>query len=272
MKFSTTIGLALVLITSLFLFACGGGGSSTPTPTTPTIPSLTADKMTAVTPVLNGGTTTISYNFGTSVADGTVVTYTVSPSSAVLSGKSNVTGGIATVVVTNAAQANVTVTASIAGATGSKLVQFIPQPDKVVVHVATTKTISNLAILTFGLRTNPTIDCPYTSTTLAPGYTGFNSNSSFLPAGGDLYSLFIFTVGFNTTPSTNFQEMTFTPAVSAGIPFFEVFQVPNNPQDLSFDAYTNPADLNIMSSTNLAPADFVLTTGYYLGTTLLATN
>jgi hypothetical protein len=271
MKFSTIIRLTLVAIASLSLFACGGGGGGGTSTTT-----LTADKITAVTPVLINGTTTVTFDFGALVADGTVVTYTVSPASAVLSNKTNVTGGKATVDVTSSTQANVTVTASIPGVIGSTIVQFIPQPDRVVVHVATTRTITDLSILTFGLSNNLGANCPYTSFTPAAGYTGYNSsNSQFFEAGNDVYQWEILVFGLNVTPSKNLLDMTFTPAVSAGIPFFTVFQYPGNPQDLSFNKYlkvtADPAT-DTQSTTLLAPADFVLTTDYYLGASLLATH
>lgn len=268
MKFSTVFNLALVVITSLSLFACGGGGGGGGGT------ALTADKMTAVTPVLINGTTTISFNFGTSVADGTLVTFTATPATAVLSNKTNVASGIATVDVTSPAQSNVVVTASITGVTGTKTVQFIPQPNRVVVHVATTKTITDLAILTFGLKTNPTVVSPYTSYALATGYTSFNN--SLLAPGGDLYSWYVYDFNLNTTPSTNIMALTFTPGASAGIPFFEIFMPLSNPTNLSFNKYTkvtaDPATDTLSATTNLVAADFVITTDYYLGATLLATK
>jgi hypothetical protein len=272
MKFSTVISMTLVAITSLSLFACGGGGGGGG----PSSATLTADKMSAVTPVLINGTTTITFNFGASVPDGTAVTYTASPSSAVLSNKTNIASGIATVDLTSPIQSDVSVTASIAGVTGSKTVQFIPQPDRAVVHVATTKTITDLSILTFGLRNNLGTNCPYTSFTAAPDYTGYTaSNSMFFVPGNDVYQWQILTFGFNVTPSKNLLELTFTPASAAGVPFFEVFQYPNNPQDLSFNKYmkvTSDPATDTQTTTNLVVTDFVITTDYYLGATLLATK
>lgn len=272
MRLSIFIKLSLVAIASLTLFACGGGGGGGGTP----IATLAADKMTAVTPVLINGTTTISFNFGIAVPDGTVVTYTVTPSTAILSNKTNTIGGIATVDVTAPVQANVVVTASIAGVMGSKTVQFIPQPDRVVVHVATTKTVTDLSILSFGLRNQLGANCPYTSFTPAAGYTTYDSsNSFFLLPGSDLYQWQILIFGLNVTSSTNLMELTFTPTVSAGIPFFVIFTPGNLATNLSYNKYTkttaDPAT-DTQSTTNLVAADFVLTTDYYLGATLLATK
>lgn len=261
MRFSTFIRLVLIAITSFSIFACGGGGGSS-------TPALTADKMTAVTPVLNGGTTTITFDFGAANA-GKAVTFTAS-SAATLVPPSTVldSSGIASVVV-SAAPSNVTVnvTASIPGYTGTKAVQFIQQPDKVVVHVALTKTIADLEWLAFGLKSNLGADCTFTSYTPAPGYITYNdaSKSSFLaPPGTDFYSWAVYVSGLNVSPSTNLLELTLTPAASSGIPYFEIF-APGNPGNLSYFTYSVP-------TTNLATTDFVITTDYYLGTTLLATK
>jgi len=268
MRFSTFISLTTIAITSLFLFACGGGGGAS-------TPALTASQITADSPVLNGGTSTIDFAFGASY-DGKPVTFTVSPASAVLTSPSPVvSGGTASVTVSYPATANVTVTASIPGYTGTKTVQFIPQPDRVVVHVATTRTVNDLAILTFGLQNTMGANCPYTSYTPAPAYTGYTAvNSAFFSPGNDVFQWQILVFGLNITPSAKLLEMTFTPA-SAGIPYFNVFQYPNNPQDLSFSKYTkvttDPAT-DTQTTTNLTTTDFVISTDYYLGTALLATK
>lgn len=276
MRLSTLINLTLVAITSLTLFACGGGGGGGGGGAAAT-PALTADKMTAVSPVLIGGTTTITFNFGAAY-NGQPVTFTVSPASAALTNMSTVvTAGIATVTVTNPTQANVTVTANIPGYTGSKIIQFIPQPDKVVVHVALSKTVTDLYNLTFGLRNNNSLGWTYSTDAPAPGYTGFVfPNGIFFIAGNDVYHWDITTFGFNITPSVNIREVTFIPGASAGIPFFEIFQYLNNPQDLSYQKYlktTNDPSTDTPSPvTPLTATDFVITTDYYLGTALLATN
>lgn len=269
---ATCVGSVCSVSTCMQGYSDNGNGVCIP----PDI-ELSSDKMTAVTPILMGGSTTISFNFGTSVANGTVVTYTTSPASAVLSNKTNVTNGIATVYVTSPTQSIIFVTAKIEGASGTKKVQFIPQPDKVVVHVALTKTISDLSGLVFGLRNNLGVTCPYTSTTLATGYTNYNApnSSSFLTVGNDVYLWYIFQFGLNTIPSKNLLDMTFTPTAFAGIPFFVVFQYPNNPQDLSYYKYmrvTSDPGTDTQSATNIVSADFIITTDYYLGATLLATK
>lgn len=268
MRFSTIIRLTLVVITTLSLFACGGGGTSTP--------ALTADKMTAVTPVLIGGTTTISFNFGTSVANGTVVTYTVSPTSAVLSNKTNVTNGIATVDVSSATQQNISVTAGIPGYTGTKIVQFIPQPDKAVVHLATDQSVKNLYNLSFGLNNDLGTKFGFTSIAPFKNYSSYNNpvKSATLAAGNDVYSWFIYVLGLNVTPKNAVLDITFTKDptfTSPGIPNFSVFQFPGNPQDLSFRNYSGTFP-NPSAQKNLTPSNFILSTDYYLGSAFLATR
>ena len=271
MKFSTFISLALVAITSLFLFACGGGGGAS-------TPALTADKMTGSTPVLNSGTTTITFDFGVANA-GKTVTFTATPA-ATLTPPSTVLDALGKAsVVVSAAPSDVTVnvTASIAGYTGTKAVPFIKQPDKVVVHVALTKTITDLSILTFGLQNKDNLGWIYSANAPAPGYTNYEApNGTFFSVGNDVYQWQILVFGFNLTPLANIREITFTPGVSLGIPFFEIFQYINNPQDLSFIKYTkvttSPATDTQSATTNLVAADFVITTDYYLGAVLLATK
>lgn len=266
MKFSTFISLTLVVITSLSLFACGSGGGGFVGGATPT-PALTADKMTAVTPVvLNGGTTTITFDFGAANA-GKTVTFTASPS-ATLTPPSTVLDSLGKAsVIVSAAPSDVTVnvTASIHGYTGTKAVPFIKQPDKVVVHVALTKTITDLEWLAFGLQND--LAWTYASYTPAPGYISYNdiTKSTLLDGGSNFYSWAILVPGLNVAPSTNLLEMTFTPAASAGIPFFEIFTPLGNPGNLSYFTYSLP-------TINLATTDFVIKTDYYLGAALLATN
>lgn len=270
MRFSTFISLTLVAITSLSLFACGGGGGSS-------TPALTADKMTAVTPVLNGGTTTIAFDFG--VANGgKIVTFTATPS-ATLTPPSTVLDsfGKASVVVSAAPpDVTVNVTASIPGYTGTKAVQFIKQPDTVIVHVATDKTIKNLYNLTFGL--NHDLGTKFVSGSITPfkNYSSYNNvaKSNTIAAGNDVYSWFIYVLGLNVAPSNAVLDITFTkdPAfASPGVPGFSVFQFPGNPQDLSFRNYSGTFP-NSSAQKNLTPSNFILSIDYYLGNILLATK
>lgn len=260
----------MIAITSLFLFACGGGGGGSSTPT------LTADKMTGNTPVLNGGSTTITFDFGVANA-GKTVTFSSSPAATLTPTTTTLdANGKASVVVSGApSNSTVNVTASIAGYVGTKAIQFIQQPDKVVIHVATTKTITDMSILTFGLRNNLGADWTYASFAPASGYTAYTvSNSAFLAPGNDLYQWQILIFGFNTTPSTNLMELTFT-SVAVGIPYFEIFMPLSDPNNLSYYKYAkataDPAT-DTQTQTNLATTDFVIVTDYYLGTTLLATK
>ena len=274
MKFSKLIGLTMIAITSIFLFACGGGGgggSSTP--------ALTADKMTGNTPVLNGASTTLTFDFGVANA-GKTVTFSASPAATLTPTTTTLDSSGKASVVVSAAPSNVTVnvTASIAGYIGTKAVQFIQQPDKVVVSVATTKTIADLYTLAFGLRNQLGANFPYASAAFTSNYSSFSTTNSppIAPATNDVYFLGVFIFGFNITPSVNILDMTFGPGLVTGIPYFEVFQALNNPQDLSFARYTkvnpDPALDTPSVTTYLATTDFVITTKYYLGTTLLATK
>ena len=207
------------------------------------------------------------------------VTFTASPAATLTPSTTTLdSSGKASVVVSAApSNATVNVTASIAGLIGTKTIQFIQQPDKVVVHVAITKTLTDLAILSFGLENSMGANCTYTSKTAAPGYTGFtDSNTSFLsPVGSNLYTWFIYVFGLNTTTSANLLELTFTPA-AAGIPYFDIFIPASTASNLSYSKYTritnDPTTDTISAVTNLATTDFVIVTDYYLGATLLATK
>lgn len=268
MKFLSFVSLTLVAGVFLSLSACGGGGSSTP--------ALTADKITAATPVLIDGTTTITYDFGV-LNDGKAVTFTVTPADAVLTNASVlVSGGTAHVTVTYPLRQAVTVTARIPGYVGVKTVQFIPQPDKAVVHLATDKTVSNLYNLTFGL--NNDLGSAFVFSAIAPfkNYSSYTdpAKSTAFDAGNDVYSWFISVLGLNVAPNNAVLDVSFmkdAALTTPGIPTFSVFQYPGNPQDLSYRNYSG-AFPDPSAQKNLTPSNFILSVDYYLGTDLLATK
>lgn len=281
MKFSIFTRLILVAVISFSLFACGGGGgggAAAPAPAAPTTVTLTADKMTAVTPILNGGSTTITFNFGAPNA-GKTVTFTASPA-ATLTPPSTVLDNLGKAFVgVSAAPSNATinVTASIAGYTGTKAVQFIQQPNKVEVQIATDQTITNLTLLTFGLRSELGNNFVYNGT-----YTAITSLANTLPvlfSPQSPYIWFVNSLGLNVSPTgaspaTVLFNMTFDPdplVVSAGVPHFEIYAATNDPQSLSA-TYTDVANGNALIIKPLLPTNLSITTKYILNGNTLATN
>lgn len=267
MKFSTFTSLGIIVIISLFLFACGGGGGGGAAPT----PTLTADKMTGNTPVLNGGTTTLTFDFG-AVNAGKTVTFTSTPA-ATLTPPSTVLDSLGKAsVVVSAAPSDVTVnvTASITGLTGTKAVPFIKQPDKVVVQVKTDQTISNLSALSFGLQNDLVANFADPTTTPNPLYNSFGTSTLYVP-GAQTYLWNVNVVGLNTNPLDYLFDLTFIPSVaSAGVPHFKVYAATSSPDALA--AVSTDATGNVFTTKALATTNFIISAKYYLGATLLATN
>jgi len=269
MKFSTFTSLGMIVITSLFLFACGGGGGGGGAAPTPT---LAADKMTGDTPVLNGGTTTLTFDFGAANA-GKTVTFTSAPAATLTPPSTTLDSFGKASVVVSAAPSDVTVyvTASITGLTGTKAVPFIKQPDKVVVQVKTDQTISNLAALSFGLQNDQVANFADPTTTPNPLYNSFGTSTLYDPF-TQTHVWNVTVAGLNTNPQTYLFDLTFIPSVaSAGVPHFKVYAF--NPSLQSSLAYVSTDSIgNLLPMVPLATTNFMISAKYYLGTTLLASN
>ncbi len=272
MKSRSYGSLALVALCSLLVSACGGGGGGSPTPVT----------LSAVTPVLVNYSTTVFANFsGTTVTNGTAVVFAAS-SPGVLTANTPVTNRIASVRVKSAARSAVTVSVSSSNYAGSKVLNFIPQPDKAVVHVALNRSLSNLATLNAIVKSDlGAIFTSPTSPAVTPSaaYTAQvdSSNSFTFAPGQDVYSWILLKLGINVTSGQSLMDITFTrdpAATTAGIPFFSVVANVSNPGRLSFNRYSSPTYLppNAAPAVNLTPNDYRLSTDYYLGSELLTTN
>ncbi len=282
MKSKSYVSLALVAASTLVISACGGGGGSSGGGT-PIIPVT----VSANSPVLVNYSTTVSADFSGKLTDGTKVTFSASPATAALTAQTPVTGGIASVRVKSPVQSNVTVSVSSGAYAGSKLIQFIPQPDKAVVHVALNRNISNLATLSVIVKgdlgsifTSPTYPVASPATSYAASVIE-GTNSFFLsPIGLDVYNWLLLKLGINAVSAKPLMDVTFArdpSATTAGIPVFSVEASLSNPERLSFNRYSSPNFLptpvpNPLPAVNLATTDYVLTTDYYLGANLLATK
>lgn len=272
MKSFSYVSLALVAAFSLLVTACGGGGETSPTPVT----------LSAVSPVLVNYSTTVFANFsGTTVSNGTEVDFSAT-TPGVLTANTPVTNGKASVRVKSSVRSDVTVSVSSGNYAGRKLIKFIPQPDKAVVHVALNRNLSNLATLNAIVKSDlGAVFTTPTSPAVTPSasYTALvdSSNSFTFAPGQDVYSWLLLKLGINVTSGQSVMDITFTrdPATTtAGIPFFSVAANASNPDRLSFNRYSSPTYVppNAAPAVNLIPNDYRLTTDYYLGTELLTTN
>ena len=300
MKFTAYVGMALITAATLALTACGGGGGGggfflpgSPAPAPAAIP------VTAKSPVLTNYSTTVFANFsGTSVSNGTNVTFSIAAfksyssnggGAAALTAQTPVASSAAgkqraTVRVKSNVRSDVTVAVASGTLKGSKVINFIPQPDKAVVHVATNRNISNLAAFAVTVVnslgsafTSPTTPTVEPSSTYKP--LVINGTNSFTAApGSDVYNWLLELFGINAVSGKSLIDITFAKDPTAtlpGIPTFAVVATPSFPERLSFNNYTSltgtpPAGASSYRYLNVT--DYTLVTDYYLGTTLLATQ
>lgn len=290
MKFISYVKVSLAVALPIALAGCGGGGGGSGTPVIPVA-------VTANSPVLTNYSTTVFANFsGTSVADGTAVNFAIAafksfPSngggSAELTAETRVTSGLggkqrASVRVKSNIHSDVTVAVTSGNYAGNKTIQFIPQPDKAVVHVALDRNVSNLAALSVIVKNDlGSVFTVPTAPTVAPfkSYTSIARDNSFITnAGQDVFAWLLLKLGVNAVATKPLLDITFTRdpiATVSGIPVFAVEADLVNPQRLSFNNYTssNVTPPSGVSAENLlAVRDYLLTVDYYLGNVLLATK
>jgi hypothetical protein len=302
MKLTAYVGMALITAATLALTACGGGGGGGGAfflPGGSPAPAPSAIPVTAKSPVLTNYSTTVFANFsGTTVSNGTNVTFSIAAfksyssnggGAAALTAQTPVASSAAgkqraTVRVKSNVRSDVTVAVASGTLTGSKMVKFIPQPDKAVVHVATKKNISNLSTFSVIVSnsvgtafTSPAAPAPTPSAAYLPQVTD-GVNSFTAAPGFDVYTWLLLKFGINTVSGNSVLDVTFMkdPAATLpGVPLFTVVPDLANPQRLSFTNYTSTAGIPPAGASSykfLNASDYTLLTDYYLGATLLATQ
>jgi hypothetical protein len=228
MKRIALISLILILAVSA-LSACGsrsGGGAD---PNAPASVNVIPSKTVAL--ATGSDVVTVQADVrkadGTAVADGTVVSFSVS--TAVLSAPSAATtNGLASVTMTCAAvpganNYTAVVTAAAGDASGTKDVKFINQPVSVDVSIAFDQPVTNLAALQLKLNNGAgaafnNADPQLISAVNAA--TGSTVVGNFVAANNNTIGL-INAAGFNTG-TTSIIKATYSVAAGAGLPAFSV--------------------------------------------------
>jgi hypothetical protein len=279
MKKRFSVYLVMFGAISLLIAACGGGGGGG---AAPNIVAVTADKEIAlangndpVSPEYVTMTATVT-NAGGTPLTGTTISFVITSGTGTLvnaSGATTDASGIATVQVKRDPIApappnkeNVTVTATAAGASGSKTVKFINTPDTATVQVAINPPVTNLATLTFDLVSAPT-QTPATLLVLEPinaadtlpfiGHADPNQNTfASLLFAPDTYTLFTsLNPGIDT--ALNSPIVGFTYGIDPTIKSLPTFSIgPNN-----IHAF-NPSGLDLLPV--LKQSNLVATTVFYL--------
>ena len=276
MRSGILIKLALVALFCMTFCGCGGGGGG---------PATTPIALTTTSPVLVNYSTTVFANYsGTTVSDATSVTFAIvgfksyssnGAGTASLSAQTKVTsssGGKhrASVRVKSNVNSDVTVSSSSGNYAGSTVINFIPQPDKAVVHIGLKKNVRNLAHLALGVRSE-NLPNAFTFSSIAP-FKNFSTygkvgNGTLLAAGSDIYAWDILILGANITSGDTLLDLTLQEA-APGIPVFSVYR--NNPSALLYKNYSGNSINTLGADVPLATTDFTLSTEYYRGTTLLS--
>ena len=235
MKIKYVIGIMVFLAIST-LTGCGGGDNgAAPDPNAPASVTLTPSKNVALA---NGSDAiTMQANVkkadGTAVADGTLVTFSVTGSTgAVLSSTSVAcSGGIASVTVTHPAisgssSQSIVVTAAADGVPGNMSVKFINQPSSVEVSIALRKSPASLAALQFTL--NNTAGVTFNNNANPPAISPISAaagsliTGNFVAANNSNTIGLINSSGFSPGITTPFIKATYSVSTGSGLPTFSV--------------------------------------------------
>ncbi|MBT0654451.1 hypothetical protein KI810_15470 [Geobacter luticola] len=218
--------------------------SFTPNPYTVT---LTASKNIALNN--NSDSVNLTATVSPAVPNGTVVTFTA-PSGTTISTVTPTSGNVATAVARSTTHASVTFTASVAGANGSTIVKFIPQPASADVFIAldSARTLDSLE-----LKFVNDAGATYTSATSLNQLLA--DTGSLLTAGPGLADPantitigVVSAAGFTTVANTPIIQLTYS-GITSGIPGFRVGSV--------VGASTFPSVPLVLSASN-----FVVTVTY----------
>jgi hypothetical protein len=230
--------VGLILFLAATLSGCGGGGDdggAGSDPNGPATVQLTVSKGMALADGSDAVTllAEVTRADGSTIADGTIVTFTVPTESGTLSAALAATnGGIASVNLSRAPIAGaknqiVTVTGSVGRVSGATDVKFINQPSSVELFLATDAPVANLAALQ--LVVNNTAGTSFDNTA-APVFTLNNAavgaalvTANFNAVANSTTIALINANGINTG-TTPILKATFSVAASAGLPSFSIDQ------------------------------------------------
>lgn len=271
MKSRFVISLAMVAGMTYALFGCGGGGGGAPAP--PAIP------VTAASPVLVNYSTTVFANFsGTTVSNGTPVTFaikTFTPYSSTgnprFTSQTPVQNRVATARLHSNVRSDITVTATAGGFVGtSNVVNFIPQPDKVVAHIAINRSVTNFAALTLGMlnfNAGATFDNYSVTNALSSGF----AMSIADPANLFNYAAWFVnpSTGTNVATGVTILDMKFRPTAPTvtGIPDIRIKD--HTDSLLTFSVWSTATQ---PSTRNLTAIDYKVTTDYFRGSLKVLTK
>jgi len=177
------LGVYIVMLAALSLLLAACHSSSDNGGTAPNIVTMTANKSIALAngnDIVSAETITLTALVtdaaGTPLAGQTIsFVMTAGTGSLVNASATTNASGIATVqlmrdpITPPATREDITVTATAAGASGAKTVRFINLPASAAIQVALTRTVTDIAILTFDLVSAPTPTPPTFLTLSATG-------------------------------------------------------------------------------------------------------
>jgi len=229
------IGL-IVLLGAAALTGCGGGGGGgdSADPNAAATIDMTASKNVALANGSDAVTiqAAVKKADGSSVADGTIVTFSVAtatlsaPTAATTSGTASVS--VSCPAVSGANNFMATVSAAAGSATKSRDVKFINQPSSVDVSIRFDTAVTNLAALQFKL--NNTAGASFDNNTqsniarinnAAAGTTSISLAAGFNAAANSLTIALANANGFNTG-TTPIIKATYAVALGAGLPTFSI--------------------------------------------------
>ncbi len=186
--------------------------------------SLTASKNIALNN--NSDLVNLTATISPAVPDGTAVTFTA-PSGTTISNVTPASGNVATAVARSTAHASVSITASFAGANGSTIVKFIPQPASADVFIALDSAIAKLDSL--NLKFVNDAGATYTSATslnqlLADAGSLLTAGPGVSDPANTISIGIISAAGFTTVANTPIIQLTYN-GITSGIPGFRVGSV-----------------------------------------------
>ncbi|GFE58744.1 hypothetical protein [Geobacter sp. AOG1] len=174
----------------------------------------------------NNDTVNLSATISPAVPNGTAVAFTA-PSGTTISNVTLTSGNVATAVARSTTHASVSITASSAGANGSVIVKFIPQPASADVFIALDSAITKLDSLNLKFVN----DAGATYSSAASLNQLLADTGSLLTAGpgvSDPANTITIGVasaaGFSTVANTPIIQLTYT-GITSGIPGFRVASV-----------------------------------------------
>jgi len=250
----------IAILTLSALYACGGGGGGGGAdPNAPAAVSLAASKTVALANSSDAVTVnaTVTKADGTSVADGTVVTFSAPGSAGALSAATAVcTGGMAAVTLTHPSisvdNVSVVITAESGGVLGAKGVKFINQPASVEVSIAINKAVASVALLEFNLKNTPGASFnnadPQRIFAIGDAANSLVTGNFLATANSNTIGL-VNATGFNPGVGTPIIRATYAVAAGSGMPTFSVDAttpiVAKDPQSIAIAPQLTSADMVI---------------------------